>query len=352
MTSQPTPAGDPDYPTPMTCVPGTSYKCRSWNSDLRREKTAHSGDEELGIVGSASAATQAETPGDPQRRIGLIAGWGQYPFAVAQALRRQGMTTFCLGVRDEVSPELAGLCHHFRLLGLARFGTAIRYFKRHGITSATMAGKVHKVRLFQPRSWLRLWPDLRTIRMFMPHLLTRHKDCCDDSLLGAIVDEFAREGIRFAPATDFCPELFVPEGRLSRTGPSAWQQKDIAFGWKVAKELGRLDIGQSVAVKDQAVLAVEAIEGTDACIQRAGELCRAGGFTIVKTAKPAQDMRFDVPTVGLQTLKTMVEAGARVLAVEAGRTILLDQSELTDFASRHRLVIVALNDPAALSRAA
>ncbi|MFW5692794.1 MAG: LpxI family protein [Thermoguttaceae bacterium] len=324
-------------------VPGTSYKCPGWNTAAPSDAPPgeHAGDTPLPV------AAPAET-----QRIGLLAGWGRYPFAVAEALRRQGADTFCLGVRGEASPELAGLCRHFRLLGIARFGTAIRYFKRHGVTSATMAGKVHKVRLFQPRSWLKLWPDLRTIRMFMPHMLTRRKDCRDDSLLGAIVDEFAREGIRFAPATDFCPELLVPEGPITARKPSAWQQKDIAFGWQAAKELGRLDIGQSVAVKDQAVLAVEAIEGTDACIRRAGELCPAGGFTVVKTAKPNQDMRFDVPTIGLQTLHTMVDAGARVLAVEAGRTILLDRPELVDFANRHRLVVVALNDPAALCRAA
>ena len=136
--------------------------------------------------------------------------------------------------------------------------------------------------------------------MFLPHFWTRKKDCRDDSLLRAIVDEFAAEGIRFAPATDYAPELLVGQGQLTRRGPTAWQQKDIEFGWKMAKEMGRLDIGQSVAVKDQAVLAVEAVEGTDECIRRAGELCRAGGFTVVKVAKPQQDMRFDVPTIGLR----------------------------------------------------
>ncbi len=333
-------------------IPGTSYRCPTWPMAAAPGQASGPGGHEPCGIAEGVLPPPPETSVDPQRRIGLLAGWGRYPIAVAEALRRQGMATFCLGVRGEASADLARHCHQFGFLGIARFGTAIRYFKQHGITSATMAGKVHKVRLFQPRSWLKLWPDLRTIRMFMPHLLTRRKDCRDDSLLGAIVDEFAREGIHFAPATDFCPELLVPEGPLTRRNPSAWQQKDIAFGWHAAKELGRLDIGQSVAVKDQAMLAVEAIEGTDACIRRAGELCPAGGFTVVKTAKPNQDMRFDVPTVGIGTLKTMVEAGARVLAVEARQTILLDQPELIDFANRHRLVVVALSDPAALCRAA
>jgi DUF1009 family protein len=279
------------------------------------------------------------------RRIGLIAGWGDYPLLVAEALRRQGYEIFCLGVIDQADPRLTELCDEFRYSGLGRFGAAIRYFKHRGVAEATMAGKIHKVELFYPWRWLRHLPDLRTIRMFGPHFLTRRKDCKDDSLLMAIVDEFAREGIRFNPATDYAPELLVKQGQLTGHGPSLWQQKDIEFGWKVAKELGRLDIGQSVAVKDQAVLAVEAIEGTDECIRRAGGLCRAGGFTVVKVAKPQQDMRFDVPTIGCRTLQTMLEAGGRVLAVEADRTIILDEPDLIDFANQNRLVIVALNKP-------
>ena len=137
-------------------------------------------------------------------------------------------------------------------------------------------GKIYKVRLFEPWRWLRNVPDLRTIRMFVPHFLTRRKDCRDDSLLGTIVAEFAAEGIRFGPVTEYVPELLVGEGQLTRRGPTAGQRKDIRFGWQMAKEMGRLDIGQSVAVKDQAVLAVEAVEGTDECIRRAGALCALG----------------------------------------------------------------------------
>jgi DUF1009 family protein len=125
--------------------------------------------------------------------------------------------------------------------------------------------------------------------------------------------------------------------------PTAAQSKDIAFGWKLAKEIGRLDVGQCVVVKDQTVIAVEAIEGTDACISRAGDLCRGGGFTIVKTAKPQQDMRFDVPTVGVWTLESMAAAGGKVLAIEAGRTILVDESDFIRFANEHRIAVVALD---------
>jgi hypothetical protein len=285
-------------------------------------------------------------------RLGLLAGWGRYPIVVAEALQRQGIDVYCLGVRGEADPALAEVCTHFRWSGLARFGGAIAHFKRHGVTAATMAGKIHKVRLFEPLSWLKLLPDWRTVRMFAPHLLWHKKDCKDDTLLGRVVDEFAGEGIHFAPATDFCPELLVSEGQLTRRAPTAKQQRDIAFGWQVAKEIGRLDIGQSVAVKNQAVLAVEAIEGTDACIRRAGELCRAGGFTVVKTAKPQQDMRFDVPTIGLRTVRGMIDAGARVLAVEADRTILLEHDAVIELADRHGLTIVSLAQPAEQRRVA
>jgi DUF1009 family protein len=282
------------------------------------------------------------------RRVGILAGWGRYPLVIAEALHRQGCEIYCQGVIGHADPALSQACDHFRWLGLAKFGSAIRYFKRHGVSEVTMVGKIFKVRLFQRFAWIRHLPDLRTIHMFLPHFWTRKKDCRDDSLLMAIVDEFASEGIRFAPATDYAPELLLPPGNHTRRTPNSWQLKDIEFGWRMAKEMGRLDIGQSVAVKDQAVLAVEALEGTDQCIRRAGALCPAGGFTVVKVAKPRQDMRFDVPTIGRGTLETMHQSGASVLAVEAGKTILLDQADVIAFADRHKIAIVSLSEPSEL----
>ena len=279
-----------------------------------------------------------------------IAAWESWPvgdaipLVVAEALRRQGCEVYCLGTIGHADPALADLCNDFRWLGLAKFGSAIRYFHRHGVTEVMMVGKIFKVRLFERWAWLRNLPDLRTIRMFLPHFFTRKKDCRDDSLLGAIVEEFAVRGNPLLPHHRLCTGVARQRGTAYCRGPSAWQQKDIAFGWKIAKEMGRLDIGQSVAVKDQAVLAVEAVEGTDECIRRAGVLCPAGGFTVVKVAKPQQDMRFDVPTIGLGTLETLHAAGGKVLAVEAGRTIFLDQDAVIDYADRNGLVIVALGN--------
>ena len=276
--------------------------------------------------------------------VGLLAGWGRFPVVVAQTLQRQGFHTYCIGVRGYADPVLAEICHDFRWGNLARFGAAVRYFHRHRVTEATMAGKIHKTFMFQPWFWIRLLPDLRTVRAFAPHFLLRRRDCKDDTLLTRAVDLFADEGTRFAPATDYAPELLVTQGQLTRRGPSAFEWADIRFGWQIAKEMGRLDIGQSVAVKSQAVLAIEAVEGTDECIRRAGSLCRSGDFTVVKVAKPQQDMRFDVPTVGLGTLQTMLEAGARVLAIEADRTIIVDQPQVIEFADRNKLVVVAIRD--------
>jgi len=282
---------------------------------------------------------------DPsERRIGLLAAWGRFPVLVAEALREQGYHVCCLGVVDHADPQLRELCQDFEWIGWGRLGGAIRYFHRCGVRQAVMAGKFHKVLMYQPRVWLHHLPDWKFIKTFYHFFITRQRDRKDDTLLGTLAEAFATEGVSFHPATDYAPELLVKPGKIAGRPPSAAQQKDIEFGWEIAKQMGSLDIGQSICVKDQAVLAVEAIEGTDACILRAGELCKHGGFTIVKVAKPQQDMRFDVPTVGVRTLRTMVAAGARVLAIEGGRTILLDDDEFRQFATYHKLTVVALPD--------
>jgi hypothetical protein len=277
----------------------------------------------------------------PAGNIGLLAAWGRYPILVAERLRALGYRIYCLAVCDHATPQLADLCDDLHWVGLAKLGGAIAYFERHGVVEATMAGKFHKVLLYQPWLWLRHLPDAIAVRTFYHHFVTTKKDRRDDTLLGAIVDRFAVAGITFRPATDFAPELLALPGQLTSRGPSVAQQKDIAFGWDLAKEMGRLDVGQSVAVKDRAVLAVEAIEGTDACIRRAGGLCRKGGFTLVKVAKPQQDMRFDVPTIGPGTVRALAESGGRVLCIEANKTIVLDGPEVMELADRHKLVVVA-----------
>ena len=206
-----------------------------------------------------------------------------------------------------------------------------------------MAGKVTKNVIYTPWRILQLCPDLRTLQWW--YRRTR-ADNRDDSILLSLISEFERDGMTFASALDFCPELLVKEGILTRRAPTPSEQKDIEFGWTLAKEMGRLDVGQSVAVKELATLAVEAIEGTDRCIERAGQFCRAGGWSLVKVAKPQQDMRFDVPTIGVTTIENLHKAGAKVLAIEAGKTILLDEPDVIALADRYGLTIVAIRNGA------
>jgi DUF1009 family protein len=289
---------------------------------------------------------------EERETIGLLAGWGRYPLIVAAALRRQGYRVVALGVREHADPMLADLCDEFAWIGLGHVGRGIRQFRRWGVRRAVMAGKIHKVTFYHPRWWLAHRPDWTAVRTFYKQFLTGTKDRRDDTLLGAVVDVYAARGILFEPATDFAPELLVKVGAIAGRTLSAKQLRDVDFGWELAKQMGGLDVGQTVCVKDQAVLAVEAIEGTDECIRRAGELCRQGGFTVVKVAKPQQDMRFDVPTIGTSTLETLSAAGGRVLAIEADRTILLDARQFQEAAQRLRISVVALRQAARLARAA
>lgn len=273
--------------------------------------------------------------------IGLLAGWGRLPLVVARQVRQAGQPLVCVGLKYEASAELASLADRFYWAGVARFSRIIRCFQREGVHRLLLAGKVHKANyLHRPWRLLSLLPDWRTIRCFYR---SRRQDNRDDALTWTVVEEFAREGIIVESALDLCPGLLISAGLLTRRPLNAREEADVKFGWELAKEMGRLDVGQSVAVKDRSVLAVEAAEGTDRCILRAGELCRSGSFVVVKVAKPNQDMRFDVPTVGPLTIESMRQARGRVLAVEAGKTILLDREETVAAADRAGISIIAVS---------
>ena len=276
--------------------------------------------------------------------VGLLAGSGRFPILFAEAALRQGIQVACVGIKYEASPVLREICTTFETVGVARLGGMIHAFGRQGVRQVIMAGKVTKNVMYTPARFIQLWPDYRMLRMWY---FRNRKDNRDDSILLSVIAEFERDGMTFASALDYCPELLVTEGLLTRRAPTARERGDIEFGWQMAKEMGRLDVGQSVAVKEKATLAIEAIEGTDRCIERAGQLCRAGGWTLVKVAKPQQDMRFDVPTIGVSTVENLHKAGARVLAVEASKTIVVDQPEVIELANRYGLTIVALPDPRA-----
>jgi DUF1009 family protein len=287
----------------------------------------------------ATARLRGVHPATTTETIGLLAGSGRFPILFAEAARRQGLKVACVGIRYEASPELAALCHSFQLVGVSKLGGMIRAFKKLGAERVVMAGKVTKSVIYTPWRILQLWPDWRTIQWWYR---SNRKDNKDDSLLLSLIAEFERDGMTFASALDYCPELLVKTGILTRRRPTPAEMNDVAFGWNLAKEMGRLDVGQSVAVKECAALAVEAIEGTDRCIERAGQYCRQGGWTLVKVAKPQQDMRFDVPTIGCDTIENLYKAGARILAIEAGRTIVLDQPKVVALADRYGLAILAV----------
>jgi DUF1009 family protein len=282
------------------------------------------------------------------RPVGLLAAAGRFPVAFAEKARVIGLPVSCVGLRHLASPELKPLVGEFTWAGIGKIGRVIRIFKRAGVREIVMAGKVYKTELLKPLRLLQLLPDLRTLRFWYNR---RRRDNRDDSLLLGLIDEFARDGLTFGSALDYCPELLVRNGVLTRRPPTAFELADILFGWELAKAMGELDVGQSVAVRERAVLAVEAIEGTDQMIARAGTLCRRGGFVVVKVAKPQQDMRFDVPTIGCATIEGLHRAGGNVLAVEAGKTILLDEAETVALADRYGISITAV-EAAAVARAA
>jgi DUF1009 family protein len=283
-----------------------------------------------------SGAALDVRPGEP---VGLLAAWGRFPFAFAAKAREVGLKVVCVGLRDLADPALAELSWRFHWCGAVRLGRMIRLFKQSGVRQLVMAGKIHKADLmYSPWKIVRYLPDWRALRAWY---LVPRDDNRDDTVLRGVINEFSRDGLTIASALDLCPELLVKPGVLTRRRPTPAELRDIDFGWDIARQMGGLDVGQSVAIKDRAVLAVEAIEGTDRAILRAGELCRVGGFTVIKVAKPNQDRRFDVPTAGCTTIETMARARARVLAIEAGQTILLDQEQTIALADRLGITIVA-----------
>jgi DUF1009 family protein/predicted dehydrogenase len=269
------------------------------------------------------------------RVIGLIAGSGQFPLLFAHAARQAGVEVVAIGFQGETDPALAKLVPKLHLLRLGQLSRLINTFKSAGVTQAAMAGAINKTRLYA-----RVRPDWRAFK-FM-HRLRNKKD---DSLLRAFAEELEAEGIKIEPSTLFLPSLLAPAGVLTRRKPNHREQRDIDFGWQLAKEFGNLDIGQCLLVKDQAVLAVEGIDGTDATILRGGRLCKQGAV-VIKVSKPIQDLRFDVPAVGLDTIATMRRVKARVLVIEAGKTVMFDRDQMIDEANQAGITIVVRSNGA------
>ncbi|HSB12082.1 MAG TPA: UDP-2,3-diacylglucosamine diphosphatase LpxI [Blastocatellia bacterium] len=264
-------------------------------------------------------------------KYGLIAGNGRFPFLVLEGARDKGVEMVIAAIREETAPEIEQLAARVEWMGVGQLGKLIRFFKREAVTHAIMAGQVKHHQIFR----LNALPDIRMVRM-LARLSTKNTD----SLIGAVADELAREGIALLDSTTFLEGLLAPAGVVTRRAPTKEERADIEYGLAIAREIGRLDLGQTIAVKDRAVVAIEAMEGTDSVIARAGEVTRGRSFVVVKVAKPDQDMRFDVPVIGLATIENMVRSGATALHVTAKKTLLFDRDELISLADKNGLAIL------------
>ena len=264
--------------------------------------------------------------------LGLIAGEGRLPYLVAVGAKEAGLRVICVGLTANVGRTLTKEVDVFYRVAVARPGAWIRKLRKHGVCRTIMVGRVAKSTLFTPWRILRYIPDWRAFRVYYWRL--RGKDKRDDSLLSALADELASGGIVLENSTMYCREHLATEGVMTKRHPGTSVEGDIEFGWQIVKKLGELDIGQAIAVKEKEIIAVEAIEGTAEMIKRAGRFCKSGGWTLIKTSKPNQDMRFDVPCVGPDTIRSLAENGSKCLVVEAGKTIIIDKPETIKLADK------------------
>ncbi len=264
------------------------------------------------------------------RTIGLIAGTGQFPLLFARAARARGYRVVAVAIEGETFAELAQEVDQITWVKLGKLGKLLKAFKQAGVDRAVMAGGVKKTRMFKD-----VKPDLKALS-----LIGRLRHLADDGLLRTFAQVLSEEGIEIMASHELVPELLAPEGLYTRRGPSQEEQADLELGWRLGAELGRLDIGQCLVLKGRVVVAVEAVEGTDACIRRGGELA-GPGTVVVKRCKPIQDLRFDLPSVGADTVAAMAAAGAGCLCIEAGRTLVFDREAMVAAADRAGICILA-----------
>ena len=270
----------------------------------------------------------SEATGAP---LGLIAGNGRFPFLVAAGARRAGRRVIAVAIREETAPDLGEVVDEIHWVGLGQLGRCIDALRGAGAREAVMAGQVKHRQIFSD-----IVPDLKLMGV-LARLAFRNTD----SLIGAVAETLGREGITLLPSTAFIEDQLAGAGTMSRRRPSGDEKADVEYGRKVARVLAGMDLGQTVVVKNRAAVALEAMEGTDETIRRAGRLA-GPGTTVVKVAKPRQDMRFDVPVVGAGTIEAMREAGAAVLALDAGKTLLLDKADFLSKADEAGLAVVGM----------
>ncbi|MBK8466307.1 MAG: UDP-2,3-diacylglucosamine diphosphatase LpxI [Chloracidobacterium sp.] len=262
-------------------------------------------------------------------RYGLIAGNGQFPFLVAEGARKAGASLAVVAIREETDPNIDKVAENVTWVGIGQLGKMISFFKNQDVTHAIMAGQVKHVQIFSGSI-----PDLRMVKMLW-NLPRRNTD----ALIGGIANELAKEGIELIDSTNFIKDMLAPDGVLTKRKPTDTENENIEYGLHIADEIARLDLGQTIVVRAKACVAIEAMEGTDATIKRAGELAN-GKLTVVKVAKPDQDMRFDVPVVGVPTIKTMIDAGATCLSITSNKTLIFDRGEMLSLANTNKICIV------------
>ncbi len=265
------------------------------------------------------------------KTLGLIAGGGQFPLLVLKGAQQQGYTVAAVGFDKETSPAVDQAADQSIRIKLGQLGKMIKFLAGQKVTEVVFAGPINKPGAFDIR------PDLRAIKLLL-NLGSRN----DNSLLSAVARELEKENLKIVSALNFVPDLVSPSGVLTRRKPSQGENQDIIFGWPLIKKIGSMDIGQCLVVKERVVVAVEAIEGTDATILRGGELAREG-FTVIKTFKPGQDNRIDLPALGLGTIETMIRAGASCLAYESGNSLFFDRTEAIRLADRHKIAVVGIS---------
>ena len=267
--------------------------------------------------------------------LGLLAGIGHLPVDVAQSAKKLGYKVVAIAVVADTDPELPENADVFYTINVGKVGKILQTLKQHEVKNVTMIGKVTKEVLYKNGVMI---PDLTTIRV-----LASLPDRKDDTIMNAIVKLIEDKGMHVMDQTVLIQPLLPEPGVLTKRKPTEQEWEDMRFGFRMAKELGRLDIGQTVVVKNRAVMALEAIEGTDACILRGGFLGK-GGVVVAKTAKPAQDNRFDMPSVGTTTLTSMIHAGATGIVIEAGRTLLVDRKRTLAMAEEKGITIVSMSE--------
>ncbi len=268
------------------------------------------------------------------KHIGLIAGSGPFPIIFAEKAAEKGYAVYAVGYNKETDPDLAHHVAAMETMAIGQLGRLIRFFKKHGVEAAVMVGAIRK-----PGSLSEAKPDFKAIRL----LAGMRKNTHDDQVLRAFARALENEGIRVRSSTFLLPELLAAKGCWTRIKPDHAALADIELGWQMAKAIGNLDIGQCVVVGNGTVLAVEAVDGTDSTIARGARLGN-GNAVVVKVCKPIQDFRFDVPAVGAGTIRTMHEAGARVLVIEAEKSVVFEKEEMIELADRFGIAIVALED--------